>query len=378
MASISPERRARLDREKQKNASGNAKYFSMKNTPKAVIRLIPLGDDDDVAHKLTTYYLNNKYYVDPEVTLGKPGVINRACRALKRLDTIPEAADIAKGIEENRKTRYLMKIIDRANPMDPKWYEAPRAIYEPIFKMFDEDGEDLSHPKEGRDIRVSKTGSGLGTEYSARPLDKSLLLPTVEERKALRAAAADLRVEDELATDESGALQALQDVIPRNIWNLIKAEVTKDLDLGASAASGDEEDAATGATGDDEEDAPPAKPAAKAAAAPAAKSKAAPAPAAAEDDDEGATAAAGSSDDDDDAPVSPVKPAAAKASPAATKAAPAREDRYRAPAAAAAAAATDEDEAAPPAKAPAKAAASPAAKAPAKAAPVASDDDEDA
>ena len=247
MAQISPERRERMQREKQMNASGGGNYFSFKNLTKAQIRLAPLQPDENIGTKIVFYFINNKSYLCNEQTNGKPGVIARTIRALQKLDS-PEAADLVEAFTKQRKSRFLMKIIDRAEADKVIWAETPKAIYDVIFKAFDEDGEDLAHPREGRDIRISKTGSGLATEYSARILDQCPLADTKEQRIALKQQAAELSVEEETRSDEARTLEAIKGVIPKPIWAKIHAEVVKGIpgldDGDGDAAGGDDEDEA--------------------------------------------------------------------------------------------------------------------------------------
>lgn len=360
MAQISPERRERMQREKQMNASGGGNYFSFKNLTKAQIRLAPLQPDENIGTKIVFYFINNKSYLCNEQTNGKPGVIARTIRALQKLDS-PEAADLVEAFTKQRKSRFLMKIIDRAEADKVIWAETPKAIYDVIFKAFDEDGEDLAHPREGRDIRISKTGSGLATEYSARILDQCPLADTKEQRIALKQQAAELSVEEETRSDEARTLEAIKGVIPKPIWAKIHAEVVKGIpgldDGDGDAAGGDDEDEAPApkagkkappkADDDDDEDAaPPKKPAAAdddEDETPPKKPK----PAASDDDDEEApppkkpkpAPPADDEDEDDEAPP-PKKPK------------PAADDDEDAPKAGkkAPAPAADEDDEAPPAK----------------------------
>jgi hypothetical protein len=307
MAQISPERRERMQREKQANASGGGNYFSFKNLTKAQIRLAPLSPDENIGTKIVYYFINNKSYLCNEQTNGKPGVIARTIRALQKLES-QEASDLVEAFTSQRKSRYLMKVIDRAEPDKVIWAETPKGIYDTIFEVFDKDGEDIAHPKEGRDIRISKTGSGLATEYSARVLDQCPLAETKEQRIALKEMAAQMSVAEETKSDEARTLEAIKGVIPKAIWAKIKDEVVKgipglDDGDGDADAGGDDEETPPPKTGkkvtkpvDDDEDAPPPKK-----------------PAAADEDDETPPPKAGKkappADADDEEAPPPKKPA---------------------------------------------------------------------
>ena len=112
MAQISAERRERMNREKQQNASGGGNYFSFKNLTKAQIRLAPLSPDENIGTKIVYYFINNKSYLCNEQTNGKPGAIGATIRALQKLGT-EEASELVEAFTSQRKFRYLMKIIDR-------------------------------------------------------------------------------------------------------------------------------------------------------------------------------------------------------------------------------------------------------------------------
>lgn len=318
MAQISPERRERLMREKKDNASGYAGHFSFKNLTKAQIRLAPLQPTEPIGTKMVYYFINNKSYICNEDTHGKPGVIAATRRALVKLGT-EEALELAEAIKGERKTRYLMKIIDRAEPDKILWAEAPKSIYEPIYKVFDEDGEDIAHPLEGRDIRISKTGSGLNTEYSARILDQCPLHEDKEVRRTIKQTAYEMSVDEKLKTDEAKTLEALKGIIPKPIWAKIAADVVKGIPgLEDDAPAGDDEDTPKprrrpAVADDGDEDAPKAPAAAvDDEDAPAPKPKAKPAPALG-DDDEDAPAPKPKPKppvDDEDAPAPKPKPKA--------------------------------------------------------------------
>ncbi len=300
MASITPERRASLDKERAKNSSrGN--FYSVKNLQHDIIRLVPLGEDEPIATKVVSYFLNNKSYVCNEETHSKPGVISKTKRALARLGDDEEAQLAFKAIDDARRGKYLMKIIARSNPEQVKWFEAPRAIYQAVFNVLDKDGEEISNAKEGRDVRWSKADGtgGRNVKYECRVLDQSLLHKDKAVRIAIREQAAKMRAADIIAADEEGALSALQEIIPPHIWKKIRSEV-----LGAKAAAAKEsndDDADADAGGDDEEERP-------------AKKKAAASNDDADDEKPAKKAPAAQDDDDLDEDPKPAKKKAAAAS----------------------------------------------------------------
>jgi hypothetical protein len=335
MASISPERRALLEKEGVKNSTGGS-FYNTKNLTDDKIRLLPLGPSDYIGYKRVTYYLNDRSHVCNEGTNGQPGVIAKALRAMDELGT-PKALECAESIRSQYRTKWVMKIISRRDPTVPKWFEAPKAIYTVAYDAMMKDGDDIAHPKEGRDIRISKGGSGMKTEYTARVLPDAIpLAPTREERDAIRAKAAEMDIGTLLRADEKAAIEALEAIVPESVWEQIRGQVVGEAASGsgkakrAAAEDLDDEDApskpAKGRSADaedlDDEDAPVAKASPKASAKPAADlddedappakaTKAKPAPVDDDEDTPPAKAKAAAAADDDDEVAPPAKKAAA-------------------------------------------------------------------
>lgn len=263
MASLSPERKAALAREKAKHNSGNA-FFKM-TSDTAKIRLLPLAADEEVGVKITQHFIANRGYTCPMGTHGRPGVIDTAINELRKLGDA-EAAELADGLESNRNTKYALKIIERSNPTQVCIFRAPYSVYNTIFKAFEADGDDLADPKDGCDVRVSKEGTGMGTKYDTRILKPTPLIadadgnPDNKAIKALLAESAKIRTSDLARTDEQGAFDALADSLPSHIWKQIRKKVSAVLTKESEESEGSEED------GEEEEEKPKTK---KKAAAPA-------------------------------------------------------------------------------------------------------------
>jgi len=257
MPALSPKRQAVLAAEREKNASGDRNFFRLKER-KAVMRLAPIADEELIGTRITTYFLNNRPFVCPELSFGTPGVIARTIRALRALGDA-KAIEIADGIDGQRRSRFLMKVVVRdKDPLTVQWWEAPKSVYDEIFKAFDDDGEDLAHAKTGRDFRVSSEGKGMTTKYLCRILDPSLLAPTKEERLRLRDESRAMVVRDSVQVNETRALETLQDLIPEKIWAKIEEQVMSGLDLsgkkGHRRRDDDDDDDASPSAGNEDED----------------------------------------------------------------------------------------------------------------------------
>ena len=339
---LSPERRAALEREKAANQS-RAGWYDFSKLSDDIVRLLPLLATEQVGYKWVYYYIDKCSYTCPEETFGEPSVLARAGRALQRLGT-PEANAIYEALcgkqKGARRCKWLMKWITRKNPKVPLWAESPHAIYKVAFAAYDKDHRDIAHGQTGRDMRISKTGSGFGSKYEAAVLDQCNLAETKEERLALKARSNEMNAVGLIRSkiNEEKAAEALRHLIPAALWSQIAEEVT-----GHAAVAQDDGD------GD--------------------------APSTAAPDDEGAPAATVTDDEDAGTPPPPQRaaPAPAKA-PAAAKAAPAKAPApaQRAPAV------VDDEEGPPPPQAQRAAPAPTKTAAPAKAAKPATipDDDE--
>lgn len=319
---ISPERRAMMERERAQLGS-RAGFYDTKNLTDDYIRLLPIAETEPIGTKYVSYILNKKSYTCTAETFGQSGVISKTISALTKLGT-PDALAMLNALKEARRYKFLLKIISRKAPTVAKWFEAPSAIYKVILNAFEKDSQVLYHSQTGRDIRISKEGSGKTSKYSAAVQDQSLLAATKEERMALKAAAAEMDPKGVIAPNEAGALEALKTLIPTGLWEQIAFDVTGQKSTAPAggvaaarrAAVEEDEDAPAtrsgGASVDEDEDAPAPK-----AAAPKA-TKPAPAPVVEEDEDAPAPKAAPKAtkpapaavvEDDDEAP----RPAANRA-----------------------------------------------------------------
>lgn len=324
MATISPERRAALAKEKAHN-SGSSGFLKLATGPN-VIRLIPLADNEYYGTKVVTYFINKRSFICNMETHGRPGVIAKTIDALSAMAD-PQAQELVAGLKKNRSSKYYAKAIDRTNPEQVVWAQLPWNVYKYIRNLVDIDGEAVDDAEEGVDFRIMKSGSGMTTSYDIRPLKPSPLAEDERVLKNLLTRASRMHIEDVTRPDEQGAYEALADTIPKDIWKKIRADVapeaTDDAGDGDEAAPAKKPSKVVAAEDDDDEAAPaPVKKAAKVVAeedddepAPAPAKKPAKAVVDAEDDDEAAPApvkkAAKPVDDDDDEVVPVKKPAKA-------------------------------------------------------------------
>ena len=89
--------------------------------------------------------------------------------AVHQDDINPDVKNAVRGL--NPKKRFLMNVLDRSEEGGGvKLFGAGPMIMKDILAIFrDPDFEDITDPEEGRDITIDKEGSGMSTEYAARP-----------------------------------------------------------------------------------------------------------------------------------------------------------------------------------------------------------------
>lgn len=175
---ISAELRQRLLN--QKKAMGSGLLIDNKTLTKARYRILPVVGTDEVPGKeYTSFYcdsIGKKGTTSPQ-TFGKPCPI---MDALNRIRTTgdKDTKDFAKDFV-NIQSEYWMGVLDQDDPgtaehMNIRILRAKKRVYGAIIDaMCDEDdGENITDPIEGRDIRVKKEGSGKDTEWTVKFLDR--------------------------------------------------------------------------------------------------------------------------------------------------------------------------------------------------------------
>jgi len=164
-------------KQQQKSMSGGL-FIDNKSFTKARLRIIPMGDVLPATEVLQVFAKSRNYGIVSLRTYDLPcPVMDAIDDALTEFDK--EDAKVLKE-QYNISREYWMGVIDRSDPgTDQKpairVFKAKKTVYEPIIKyMVDEDdGEDITDPVQGRDIRVRKEGSGRDTEWTVMFLDLS-------------------------------------------------------------------------------------------------------------------------------------------------------------------------------------------------------------
>lgn len=215
MAKIPEALRKKLLDQKKEMASGGL-LISNKEWQKGRIRLLPCNDELP-GHRVVSYYCKSlagdkKGSTSPE-TFGLPCPIAEAFTKLKK-----EEKDVRDRAYEmvNKNVEYWVPVVVRGQEGTP---DAPNIRIFPLKKtvyskvndfLTDEDvGEDITHPLEGRDLLIKKSGSGLDTEWSVDKLDPSPLHKDKAMRAALITAGKDMDVRDHFFSIDYDVLAAI-------------------------------------------------------------------------------------------------------------------------------------------------------------------------
>jgi len=96
-----------------------------------------------------------------------------------------ENVQLAKKIR--MKPRFYMNVIDRDNESKgPQIFPAGITVFKTVLEYFtDPDYGDMTDETDGRDVVITKSGTGLDTEYGVRPRVKSSTIPKGAMKKAV-------------------------------------------------------------------------------------------------------------------------------------------------------------------------------------------------
>lgn len=181
MATVDPALRERLLAQK-KRMQGGGMLISNKGFTKMRLRVLPPREGELPGAEYISFYSKslNKGTTSP-ASFGFNCPVSDALARIN-LDDDKGQKDYAKDFVR-RSTEYWLPIIDRTDegtPDNPRLrvLRAKKTVYQPIVDWMveggdDEKGDDVTHPKEGKDLVVRRTGSGLDTEWKVDKLDKA-------------------------------------------------------------------------------------------------------------------------------------------------------------------------------------------------------------
>ena len=173
--------------------AGGGNFFKSTGKSKFVIRLMPIpeGEEGEAFRKVGKHWMGGKSYICPEVTHAKPCV---ACAFRRMMPDLMESMSSDKKRKEMEtvadilrpRITYWLRVIDRSAVGDGvQIYEAPYSVYQVIHDELHNVGEDISDIKTGRDLIISKTGTGIQTNYNSHFSEIESRLAKKTERETL-------------------------------------------------------------------------------------------------------------------------------------------------------------------------------------------------
>jgi len=118
-----------------------------------------------------------------------------ACEKADRLKATGNKADYEAAKKLYPKTRHFANVIDRSDPdRGVVIFPFGKTIYEPLLALRKTEGNFVDPGPKGFDIKITKSGSGLDTEYMVTPARESSALGCDEWLDELRDLEAEARV----------------------------------------------------------------------------------------------------------------------------------------------------------------------------------------
>lgn len=234
MAKVSPKLAEKIQARKAALKSGGTlEYFIISEEGIRVRIMPPKGADDEFCINVVVFFNpTTKRSIISPVSLEKRCAMMELYKRLKDSDD-SEERELATSIAPKKRIvlpclKYrdkLGKEVDKNAGI--KLLLAPGGLYSDIIDLYlDEEHGDFTDPKEGYDLKFSKSGKGLNTEYKVMPCK-----PT--------------KLEKEFSKEKADVIEMLEKILPS--FEETKA-FAKDM-MGALESSGD----------DDEDDTPKKK-----------------------------------------------------------------------------------------------------------------------
>lgn len=143
------------------------------------VRILPVGADNDFAYEIVSFYLGGEIQgVYSPATVGKPCAIMEKYEALSKSKK-PGDKELAKLLIPKKK--YVIPCVIYADTKGEKvdkektgktgkLVQLTSGLYEAIIDLYldEDDWGDMTHPTEGYDLKLIRTGTGkFDTEYNA-------------------------------------------------------------------------------------------------------------------------------------------------------------------------------------------------------------------
>jgi len=171
--------------QEQKQLNADSGEMLKLNPGKNVLRVLPPaeGQQSPFATTYQHFVKNEAGMVSvncPRMMLKKPCPL---CNFANTMRNRGSASDRDTGFQYLPKRRIYASVIDRRSPeAGPKVFAFGKMIHEALLSLRkDEDWGDFSHPIDGFDITIEKSGEGLNTDYRVNPRKHGALAQTDEQ-----------------------------------------------------------------------------------------------------------------------------------------------------------------------------------------------------
>lgn len=178
MAKSSLKERLRKEREDLKNRKNTGNLIFLKDGQTRRIRILNMGEEESFAQEVTQFYLGSdiKGVISPD-TFGEPCGIMEAYSELRESDDDGDKELAAKFPPRQRWVVLCALYKDEAGKEldeqnSPKFMLLTSTQYQDILDLYLDEDEwgDMTHPKTGYDLKLSRSGSGkTDTEYTVKP-----------------------------------------------------------------------------------------------------------------------------------------------------------------------------------------------------------------
>lgn len=204
MAKTKKSLRQRMEDKKKELANKGKGGYLMKQKEEGTmrVRILPVGLDNEFVHEITQFYLGNSKELGEVLS---PATFGEPCALMEKYQELSKSKDeddmeIAKKLVPRQK--YVIPVIvysdDKGKKVDAeksgRLLLIAGSVYNQIIDLYLDEDEwgDMTDPKNGYDIKITRTGKGqFDTEYSVMackntPLPKEYIKTTVDLEKMVR------------------------------------------------------------------------------------------------------------------------------------------------------------------------------------------------
>jgi hypothetical protein len=169
---------AELDEQESKKVGGGGQFLKMQ-PGRNIVRFLPPKPGQKLFLAYFQHFVklagmqNAASFACPAKLASKPCPV---CQEAHRLESTGNAADAAVARTLFPRRRVLANVIDRKNPdAGPQILAFGKVVHDALIaiRKNEDAGGDFTHPEEGFDISIEKSGAGLKTEYAVQASRKT-------------------------------------------------------------------------------------------------------------------------------------------------------------------------------------------------------------